>query len=162
MLTFLFIIYLLILCTGFIGCIIPVIPGPILSYTAILLMQYTGKEQPFSNLLLVILGVATIIASVLDNILPIWGAKIFGATKKGIIGSIAGMFVGMIFFPPFGLIIGLLIGAIIGELIAGTHYKKALGAGTASFLASIAAIFIKLLTCLILGIFFFRGMLIFF
>ena len=54
------------------------------------------------------------------------------------------MIVGIIFFPPIGMILGLILGAIAGELIAGKENSEALKAGFASFVLSIFMIIVKL------------------
>ena len=68
----------------------------------------------------------TIVITILDYVLPVWGAKRYKASNHGIWGSIIGMFIGMIFFPPWGMILGLLFGAVIGELIDGKKTLKLL------------------------------------
>ena len=51
-----------IICTviGVIGCIFPTIPGPPLSYAALILLQFAKEEPVFSNSFLVKLAVLTI------------------------------------------------------------------------------------------------------
>lgn len=139
---------------GLVGCIIPALPGPPLNFIALILLQIARRGEEFSTFFLVFFGVLTVIVVVVDYILPIVSAKRYGASKKGIWGSIIGMLLGMIFFPPFGMILGILLGAIIGELIAGKEESKALKAGVVTFIASIAAIFIKLSLSVIMTFYF--------
>lgn len=87
----------------------------------------------------------TLIVTVFDYVLPVWGAKVYKASNYGIWGSIVGMFAGMIFFPPWGMILGLLIGAVVGELLAGKSSSSAIKIGFITFLASLAMIIIKLI-----------------
>ncbi len=134
---------IIFLIAGLIGCILPVLPGPPLSYTALLFLEFSQKEQVFSKTFLIIFAVLTIFVTIIDYILPVLGAKWYGASKKGIWGSIIGMLIGLLFFPPVGMIIGVLIGAVVGELMAGKENSKALKAGVATFIAAIAGIFIK-------------------
>ena len=98
----------------------------------------------FSTAFLVTMGIFTILLSILDYAIPVFGAKKFGASKFGIWGSIIGMLVGFIFFPPFGIFIGAFFGAFAGELLKGKNTKKALRAGWGSFIGNIAAIGVKL------------------
>jgi uncharacterized protein YqgC (DUF456 family) len=81
---------------------------------------------------------------VLDYVLPIWGAKVYKASKYGIWGSVIGMLIGVFFFPPWGMILGLLIGAVIGELTAGKQSAEAFKVGFVTFAASIIMILVKL------------------
>ena len=110
-----------IICTviGVIGCIFPAIPGPPLSYAALILLQFAKEEPVFSKSFLVKFAVLTIVVSLGDYFFPLLGAKKYGTSKYGIWGAIIGMIAGIIFFPPFGMILGIFIGAIVGELIAG-------------------------------------------
>jgi uncharacterized protein YqgC (DUF456 family) len=130
--------------TGIIGCILPVIPGPVLSYLSLIILSYAKNWEVFSTTFLVTVGIFTILLTVLDYVVPVIGAKKFGASKFGIWGSMIGMLAGFIFFPPFGIFIGAFFGALAGELFAGKDSKKALRAGWGSFIGNIAAIGIKL------------------
>lgn len=139
---------------GVIGCIAPALPGPPLNYITLLLIHYSG--YPFSNKFLFIWLGITILITALDYILPLMGAKFYGVSNKGIWGSFIGMVIGIIFFPPFGMILGLLIGAIIGELIAGKQDSEALRSGMVTFLLSMFMIIAKLAVSGIMMFYFVR------
>ena len=126
---------------GLMGCIVPGLPGPPLNFVGLLLVQYVHK--PYETYTLIIFGILTISVLVIDYLLPVWFAKKFGATKKGIWGSIIGMFVG-VFFTPVGMILGLLIGAIIGDLLAGRSAPQASRSGIAIFLGTLFSVGLKL------------------
>ena len=106
---------LICLLVGLLGCVIPVLPGPPLSYVGILLIHFTDKYE-FSTPLLLMLLVLTVLVTVLDYLIPMWGSKYFGASKWGTRGSFIGTIIGL-FFLPWGLIIGPFLGAFIGELM---------------------------------------------
>ena len=142
---------------GFIGCFVPVLPGPIVSYLALIFLSIPKKWEVFSPTFLIIIGVATIAATVLDYILPVVTSKKKGATKGGIWGSILGMIAGIFFFPPFGMLIGAFAGAVIGELIFNKDRKNALKAGWGVFLGTVLSIFIKLGVSGVIAFYFFRG-----
>ena len=146
-----------IICTviGVIGCIFPAIPGPPISYAALILLQFAKEEPVFSKSFLVKFAILTIVVSLGDYFLPLLGAKKYGTSKYGIWGAIIGMIAGIIFFPPFGMILGIFVGAIIGELIAGKKNSRALKAGLATFIGSMTAIFIKLSLSLVMAFYFF-------
>jgi len=139
----LIIIGLLISITGLIGCIIPAIPGPQLSFLSLIILEL-AIDDAFSLDFFYLWGGITVAVFFLDYILPILGAKVYRASNYGIWGSIVGMIAGIIFFPPFGMILGLFAGAVIGELIAGKKEWEALKVGSATFFASMFMIFIKL------------------
>jgi len=128
---------------GIIGCIIPVIPGPPISFIGLLLLQLK-TIPPFSARFLAIWAVITIGVTVLDYIVPAYGTKKFGGSRHGMWGSIIGLFFGLFFFPPFGIIIGPFAGAVIGEMITGKEFNNALRSGFGSFLGFIAGTIMKL------------------
>ena len=141
--TILIIIGIIIALIGIIGCIIPAVPGPPLNFLALVILElgiYTGYSTEFY----LFWAAVTLLVTVLDYALPIMGAKVYKASGFGIWGSVIGMIIGIIFFPPFGMIIGLFFGAVIGELLAGKEEWQALKVGSATFLASMFMILIKL------------------
>ena len=139
----LIIIGIILIITAFIGCILPALPGPPLGFLALILLQF-GSTSPFSTNYLLILGAVVAGVFALDYILPVFGAKAFGVSKYGTWGSFIGMVIGLIFFPPFGLIIGVILGAVIGELAAGKENSDALKAGAATFALTIFMMMLKL------------------
>ena len=141
--TILIIIGLLIAVVGLIGCIIPAIPGPPLNFLSLVILELAIKDA-FTLDFYILWGGITIVVTFLDYVLPIMGAKVYKASSFGIWGSIIGMIIGILFFPPFGMILGLFIGAVLGELIAGKKKWEALKIGTVTFAASMLMILAKL------------------
>lgn len=141
---------------GLVGCIIPALPGPPLNYLAILLIYFTDIVD-FSTHFLIVYLLLNIAVVIFDYALPVYGAKFYGASKKGIWGSIIGLLFGMIFFPPFGMILGVLIGAVVGELSAGKNESEAFKAGFATFVASMIMIIAKLILSGLMTFYFVKG-----
>ncbi|MBN1275884.1 MAG: DUF456 domain-containing protein [Deltaproteobacteria bacterium] len=135
---------LIISLTGLIGCILPVIPGPPLSFLALLILSFAEDWQPFSFRFLTIMGVLTVIVTLLDYVLMSAGAKKFGASKTGVWFSIFGMITGIFLFPPWGILLGALAGAITGELLSGRTGSMALRAGFGVFVGNIMGVGLKL------------------
>lgn len=133
---------------GIAGCILPGLPGPPFNYAALLLLHFNG--YPFSDSSLIIFGVLTIVVLILDYTIPVFSARIFGATKTGIRGSIVGMVVGM-FFTPVGMIGGLLLGAIIGDLMEGRSLSQATLSGAGTLLGALAGILIKTIVAVVIS-----------
>ena len=94
--TILIIIGFIILIVGLIGCIIPAIPGPPLSYVALILLEVATNGEAFTTNELIFWGVVTVLVTALDYIIPVAGAKKYGATKFGVWGSIIGLLLGVI------------------------------------------------------------------
>ncbi len=139
-----FAIILIIL--GLAGCILPIIPGPPVSFAGLLLLKYTnfveaGKLDDFDTNLWYLAG-AAVLVTVLDYIVPIWGTKKFGGSRTGTWGAGLG-FVAGLFFAPFGLIIGPFLGAFIGEIIAGKDEKSSLRAAFGSFIGFLTGVILK-------------------
>ena len=129
---------------GMAGCILPVLPGPILSYAALLLLAWAKNWQIFSPAFLIIMGVVTLLLLLFDYVAPAIGAKKYGASKFGLWGSAIGMIIGIFFFPPWGLVLGAFIGALVGEMAAGKSGRKALRAGWGILIGNVFGIGVKL------------------
>jgi len=135
---------IILMITGLFGCVLPLLPGPPLNYAGLLLLHFTSGFQ-FSTRFLVIWGIVTIVVYALDYVIPVWGTKKFGGSKRGVWGSMIGLIAGMFFFPPFGIIIGPFAGAVIGELTAGKDSKAALKSGFGSFVGFLTGTILKLI-----------------
>ena len=129
---------------GIVGCLIPVVPGPLLSYCGVLCLLATGA--PPSMTTLVAFGAATIVVSILDYVIPMAGAKRFKCSKLGTWGAAIGTMVGLFFFP-VGLILGPFLGAFIVELIVKKSVAAAALGGIGALLGFLASVFIKMLLC---------------
>ena len=140
----LIIIGLILAISGMVGCILPVIPGPILSFSALILMSWVKSWQSFSQTFLIVMGILTGLLLLLDYIAPALGAKKYGASKRGLWGSAIGMIIGIFFIPPWGMIVGAFIGALVGELSAGKSGRKALRAGWGILIGNVLVIGLKL------------------
>jgi uncharacterized protein YqgC (DUF456 family) len=152
----LIIIGIILILIGIIGCIIPGIPGPPIAYVGILI-QVFKTENPFTTKFLIIWALITIAVSILDYVVPAIGTKKFGGSKRGVWGSIIGLFVGLFFFPPIGLIIGPFLGAFLGELTGGKETESALKAGFGSFIGFITGVALKLVVTGLLAFYFFKS-----
>jgi uncharacterized protein YqgC (DUF456 family) len=142
---------------GIVGCVVPVLPGPPISYISLIVLSLAYKWKAYSPNFLIVMGVVTVAVTVLDFILPVYLPKRYGASKFGIWGSILGMIAGMIFFPPFGLIIGTFLGAILGELAFNKDKRASVKAALGVFIGTIAAILLKVSVSGIIGFYYFRA-----
>ena len=140
----LIIVGILFLLVGLAGCVIPAIPGPPISYIAILILHFTEKYQ-FSSEFLLLWAAVAIVVTILDNVIPIWGTKKYGGSKKAVWGSMIGLVIGMFVFPPFGIIIGPFLGAVAGELIDGKETSAAIKAGFGAFVGFLGGTILKLI-----------------
>jgi len=129
---------------GIVGSVMPALPGPPLGYIGLLTLHFSRGGDVYGNSFLIAFGLLTVAAVVMDYALPAIGAKAYGASKQGIIGSVVGMVIGLMVFAFIGMMAGMFLGAVIGEYIAGKKTGQAVRAGTASFLGGVAAMALKL------------------
>ena len=89
----------LLIIIGLIGSFVPIIPGPITAWVALLILHQTSFLSSDLTFLAITFSVA-IGVFILDYFIPIIGTKKFGGTKSGIIGATMGLLVGLIFLGP--------------------------------------------------------------
>jgi len=154
-------IILAVICViiGIIGCIVPGIAGPPFSFASLILLSIAKHWEPFSAKFLIIMALITVIVTALDYLLPAAGAKKYGASKFAFWGAILGMILGILFFPPLGMIIGALIGAIGGELLKGKQSYEALKAGWGVFMGVVLGVLLKLIATGIMTFYFIKALL---
>jgi uncharacterized protein YqgC (DUF456 family) len=145
----------ILLLVGLIGCILPIIPGPPISFIGILVIEATEKVDFSSNFLLTMFVLAAVVTA-LDYIIPVWGTKRFGGTRAGVIGSTLGLILGLVFFPPLGIIIGPFVGAVIGEMVQKDDLSKALRSGIGSFIGFLLGTGLKLVVSSIMIYYYFK------
>lgn len=134
---------LVLIIVGLIGCIVPIIPGPPISFLGLLCLNYTQWGPVSSNLLWITATLAAVV-TVLDYIVPIIGTKKFGGSKAGIWGATIGLFVGM-FLGPIGIIFGPFAGAFLGEISQKKPTNDALKAALGSFIGLLLGVGFKLI-----------------
>jgi len=136
----------LFLLLGLLGAIIPIIPGPSLSYIGLLLLQWSRDGGYFTSTFLLVWLAIILVVIIGDYFFPALMTKRFGGSRYAAIGSFLGLLCGILFFPPLGLIIGSFLGALIGELIHNSTDKdKALKVALGAFLAFILSTGAKLI-----------------
>lgn len=137
---------------GIIGCLVPVLPGPPLSFIGLIFLHLTRFGQ-FATSTLIILGTIAVLVTVLDYIVPVWGTRKFGGSKYGTKGATIGLIVGF-FLGPLGIIIGPLLGAFVGEMIFRDDLNYAFKAGFGSLLGFLASIGLKLAASFVMTYYF--------
>ena len=147
----------LLILIGIVGSVLPALPGPPISLLGLGLLKFHSRVAPeLGWALLGWLIFFTILVTLIDYLLPIWGTKIFGGTRAGKIGSTIGL-LGGLFIPvlgPLTFLFGPLIGAVIGELVGGSNLALAIKSGFGSFLGFLGGTLMKLMLCLVILYFF--------
>ena len=134
----------LLLLIGFVGCVVPVLPGPIIGYCGLLALIPTEKCP--STPVLVTMGLLVAAVTIADYVVPAIGAKKFNCSRWGTVGCFVGTIVGL-FFVPIGILLGPFLGAFLGELIAMKPIGAALKGGAGAFLGFLSGVFLKILAC---------------
>ena len=135
----------LCLLAGLLGCVLPALPGPPISYIGLLLLHFTDKVQFSTTQLLVWLVIVGII-QLLDYFIPMLGTKYSDGSKWGSWGAFIGSILG-VFFLPWGLLAGPFLGAVMGELLGDRSLQQALKSGIGSLLGFLFGTILKLVLC---------------
>jgi len=142
---------------GLVGCILPVLPGPPLSFIGLLLLALINHfSPPLTPTLITVMALTTLAVTVAEYILPLVSAKRYGASKWGIWGSMVGMTIG-IFFSPFGVLLGAFIGAVAVEWLIQKDKRQALKAGWGVFIGTLMGTVLKVGVSGMMAYYFIRG-----
>lgn len=125
------------------GTVIPILPGLPLMVVIYVIYGILDHWQSFGVTSAIIFLVITIIAHVFDYFASAVGAKKFGASRAGIIGSFLGIIPGLVMFNLIGMIIGPFIGAVVGELLVGKTMGKAMLAGWGTLVGFLASSLVR-------------------
>jgi len=129
---------------GLVGCVVPVLPGPLAAYAGFLCLLGTPVSPGWRAA--VAAGILAVAVTVLDTLIPGWGAKKFSCSRWGMWGSVIGALLGSFFFP-LGILVGPFAGAVAGELVAGRRMNAAAWSGLGAFLGFWCGVGAKLLAC---------------
>ncbi|NER09578.1 hypothetical protein SAMN06265375_101910 [Muriicola jejuensis] len=145
----------ILMLTGILGSILPVLPGTPVSWVGLLLL-YLTSAVPFDWWFLGITLVIALVVFAMDYIIPAMGTRRFGGTRSGMIGTTLGLVVAIIFpvLGIFGIVFWPFLGAFLGELVNKADQKSALKAAFGSFIGFLTGTFLKfVVTVIFLGLF---------
>ena len=115
------------------GTILPALPGATLVFVGIVLAAWIDHFTRIPVWLIVVLGVLTALAWIVDYAAAALGAKRAGASKLALVGAVAGTLAG-IFSGLWGLLFMPLAGAAIGEYVAQRDLRRAGKVGVATWI----------------------------
>ncbi len=150
----LIVIGFILMIIGLLGCILPALPGPPISYIGFLLLHFTEKIQ-FSAAELVVMLLLVLAAQIVDTLIPTLGSKYSGGTKWGSWGAFFGSIIGL-FFLPMGIFLGPFLGAVAGELLGKSDVNRALKSGLGALLGFLLGTVLKFSLCMYFVVVFFR------
>ncbi len=146
----------ILLLTGIAGCFLPFIPGPPLSFLALLTVHFT-RFAGFTAGFLALMAAIAVAVTVADLLLPVWTAGKSGGSRYGVWGAAIGLLAGILTLSPAGLIIGPVAGAIAGEFLNGRKPGEAFVAGLAAFAGFLMGTGLKLGASLAMTFYFIRA-----
>jgi uncharacterized protein YqgC (DUF456 family) len=143
----------LIVISGLIGTVVPVIPGIPMMFTGLLLAAWSTDFVTVGWGTLAVLAVLTVFSIIIDFLAAAFGAKRLGASPRAFWGATLGAVVGIFFGLP-GIILGPFIGAVAAELAAGHGTRQAGRSGYGVWIGLVLGTAAKLsIAFLMLGIF---------
>lgn len=149
-----FLVALVLILLGIVGSILPVVPGPILSFLGLIVYYIFQKDEVLTLGPVLVFALGMLFLVIADYALPILGVKFLGASKSGQWGAVIGALLGIVFFPPLGIFVGALAGAVIGEMIRGKKFSEAMRVALGVITGSVAAIILQVIFSLSVLIYF--------
>jgi uncharacterized protein YqgC (DUF456 family) len=143
----------IVIAAGFVGSILPNLPGIPVMFGGMLLAAWVGHFEKIPVWVIVFLGLLAAFSVLFDFLAGTWGAKRYGASKTAVWGAFTGTLVGLFFGIP-GIILGPFVGAVIGQLASGSRVAQAARAGFGTWIGLVIGIATKLATAfMMLGTF---------
>jgi uncharacterized protein len=122
---------------GIAGTVLPALPGALLVFGGIVLGAWIDDFTRVPVWLVVVLGVLTVLAWLVDYVAAAAGAKRVGASRYAVVGAMIGTVLGIV-TGLWGLIFMPLVGAALGEFIAQRNLRRAGHVGLATWLGLLA------------------------
>ena len=143
----------LLIIVGFVGIVMPALPGTWLILGGLILAAWADGFMRVSVWTLVVIGLIAAASYFVDFVAAALGARKLGASKRAMVGAALGTLAGLAFGLP-GLVVGPFVGAVIGELTMHRDWKKAGRAGVAAWIGFAIGTAIKVgLAFAMIGIF---------
>jgi len=133
-----------LLAIGGLGSVLPILPGPPLSFAGLWLYAWWTDYEKLTPTVLVVFGILTLLTFVTDALSPALGAKGYKASSWGVIGSFIGAFAGVFVMGPVGIILGPFIGAFAGEMLHSRNMQRSTRVAWGSFVGFVVGSLFKL------------------
>jgi uncharacterized protein YqgC (DUF456 family) len=151
--TLLWFVAIAMIVAGLAGTVLPIVPGPALAFTGILLAAWIGGFQQVSGWTVTVCGLLMLVAWGADYVSAMLGAQRAGASRLAIagaaLGTVAGLFTGLV-----GVLFMPLLGAAAGEYLADRKAARAAHVGVATWIGLLVGTVAKVaLTFMMVGLF---------
>lgn len=127
---------------GLAGLVLPVLPGAPIVFAGIFAIAWADGFARIGWQGLLITGALAATISIVDYVASTVGAKRFGASYWGMLGSFLGLVVGLPFGIP-GIVLGPVVGAVLLEYLKDPNFKKAATVGLGTFIGFVVGTAIK-------------------
>ena len=124
----LWVLAVLMVVVGLLGVVLPAIPGAPVLFGGLFLAALVEDFVYVGPWTLAALAALALLTYVVDFAAGAFGAKRFGATRRGMVGAALGAIAGLFFGIP-GILLGPFVGAVLGELSARRKLQEAGRAG---------------------------------
>ena len=127
----LYVLGFLAIATGLVGLLLPAVPGAPVIFAGLLAIAWADGFARIGWPGLLVLGLLSVLVSVVDYVAGAGGARRFGGSRWGVIGATVGALLAI----PFGFVglaVGPLLGAVAFEYAKDPDFRRAsrVGAGT--------------------------------
>lgn len=140
---------------GFIGTILPILPGVILIFSGMVVYGILTNFHELNIYFFLMQGVAMILVFFIDLIATSVGINKFDGSKQAAVGGAFGIIIGLIILGPIGIAIGPFMGAVGVELISGKNMDQAIKSGFGSLIGILGGTILKLFAEAIMITYFF-------
>lgn len=144
----------LLILTGLVGTILPVLPGLPIAWLGFFIYAIGTHFERISITALIVFSAITALIMLLDFVAPLLGAKKYRASKYGILGAFLGTILGIIVFGFWGIILGPFLGAFLLELVSNRRPQEAFKSAFGTFVGFVIGSLIKIILILTMGGFF--------
>jgi uncharacterized protein len=122
----------LLIVIGFVGIVLPALPGHVLIFAGLLLAAWADEFDRVGPIMLTAIGVIGAASYGVDFVATALGARHLGASTRAMAGAALGTLLGLFLGLP-GIIIGPFIGAVLGELTVHRDWRRVGKAGVAAW-----------------------------
>ena len=136
---------LILFALGFLGTVLPLLPGAALIWAGMFLYGILTGFAGLGLSFYLLQGLAVVLVWGIDYLSTALGTRYAGGSRAAVIGAALGLLLGLIFLGPAGIIFGPFLGALAGEMITGTSAEKALRSSLGALVGLFGGLVLKLI-----------------
>jgi uncharacterized protein len=137
------ILSLLLIVVGIVGCILPILPGILLSFGGLALYYFFG-ETPYWSWLFYSFTLLSLASLALNYLIPIRYTKKYGGSRWSNYMGMVGMLLGFFIPIPFGFLVGMILAVLLTEYFITNDWPKAIQASKGALIGFLLSTFFNL------------------